>query len=136
MSAVFIDTSYFIALVNTSDAQHQSARDWAKRITENKMICHITLPIVFEIADGFSKIARREIGMDLLEKITNADNFIIHPFSEITFKKAFQLWLSRKDKGWGLTDCYSFELMKEQNLSQVLTADKHFEQYGYPILLK
>lgn len=136
MNDVFVDTSYFIALINTSDTQHQSAKNWAKLIAENKTTCHITLPIIFEIADGFSKIARRDIGMDLLQRIYNADNFVIHPFSEITFEKAFQLWLSRKDKGWGLTDCYSFQLMKEQNLSQVLTADKHFEQYGYQILLK
>lgn len=41
-----------------------------------------------------------------------------------------------KDKEWGLTDCYSFELMKENNLKEALTSDKHFEQYGYEILLK
>jgi len=136
MRDVFVDTSYFIALVNTSDVHHQKARDWAKQIAEIKTICHITLPILFEIADGFSKIARREIGMDLLEKISTAENFVIHPLSEITFEKAYQLWLSRKDKEWSLTDCYSFELMQEQNLSQVLTADRHFEQYGCQILLK
>jgi predicted nucleic acid-binding protein len=68
--------------------------------------------------------------------MSSSDNFIIHFFNETTYEKALTLYKSRKDKEWGLTDCYSFELMKELNLSNALTADKHFEQYGYQIFLK
>jgi len=33
------------------------------------------------------------------------------------------------------TDCYSFQLMTEQNLTDALTSDPHFRQYGFNILL-
>jgi predicted nucleic acid-binding protein len=40
------------------------------------------------------------------------------------------------DKEWGLTDCISFVVMQEQGLTDALTADHHFEQAGFTILLK
>lgn len=136
MKEVFGDTGYFIALVNKKDQYHRQAKKWARRLTKEKISCHISIPIVFEIADGFSKIGRREIGIDLLEQISNSVNFIVHSFSEALYNNAKKLYIARKDKEWSLTDCYSFELMKELNISQVLSADKHFEQAGYEILLK
>lgn len=136
MRNVFVDTGYFIALVHKKDSHHQKAKKWAKQIDAEKITCHTSTPIVFEIADGFSRLARRDIGIDLLENIFNSDNFIIYTFNETTYEKALILYKSRKDKEWSLTDCYSFELMNELNLSEALTADKHFEQYGYNILLK
>ena len=136
MKDIFVDTSYFIALVNKSDDHHSKAKNWAMQIKEKNITCHITIPVVFEIADGFSKTARREIGIDLIEKMSSSDNFVIHFFDDTTYEKALNLYKSRKDKEWGLTDCYSFELMKQLNLLNALTADKHFEQYGCQILLK
>ena len=136
MRDVFVDTSYFIALVNRQDAHHNQAKRWAHTLVTESIQCHTTIPILFEIADGFSRLGRREIGISLLENITDSDNYLLHGFSEATYQHAKQLYMSRHDKEWGLTDCYSFELMKELDIRHVLTADKHFEQFGYEILLK
>jgi len=46
------------------------------------------------------------------------------------------LYLARKDKSWSLTDCISFEIMGERGISVALTADRHFEQAGFNIILK
>jgi predicted nucleic acid-binding protein len=37
---------------------------------------------------------------------------------------------------WVLTDCISFIVMREYGLTDVLTADRHFEQAGFKILLE
>ena len=37
MNEIFVDTSYFIALVNTSDDYHHNAKNWAKQIKEKKI---------------------------------------------------------------------------------------------------
>ena len=49
---------------------------------------------------------------------------------------ALDLYHQPADKGWTLTDCVSFVIMRERNVTDVLTGDKHFEQAGFAALLK
>ena len=49
---------------------------------------------------------------------------------------AWQLWRTRLDKDWSLTDCASFVVMTRLRLADALTADHHFEQAGFVRLLK
>ena len=37
---------------------------------------------------------------------------------------------------WSLTDCISFVVMRQYEIGEALTADRHFEQAGFTILLK
>ena len=46
-----------------------------------------------------------------------------------------ELFDSRPDKLWSLTDCISFVLMQDQNVNAALAADRHFEQAGFVPLL-
>ena len=52
------------------------------------------------------------------------------------FSGGFELYGSRPDKGWSLTDCISFIVMKEQEINRALTADLHFVQAGFRALLR
>jgi predicted nucleic acid-binding protein len=51
------------------------------------------------------------------------------------FKKALDLYVKYIDKDWGMTDCVSFVLMRENELKVAFTADKHFIQAGFDIVL-
>jgi predicted nucleic acid-binding protein len=42
----------------------------------------------------------------------------------------------RPDKDYSLCDAVSFVLMRQYNLADALTTDKHFEQEGFTRLLK
>lgn len=64
MKEVFVATGYFIALVHTQDSCQQTAKKWAKRIVADKIICHTSASVVFEIANGCSRWARRVIEID------------------------------------------------------------------------
>lgn len=136
MRHIFLDTRYLIAVINRQDEHHDMAKAWAERLLAEQICSHLSVPIMFEIADGFARLGRREIGISLLEQMSRAENYIVHPFRAATYRNAFALYLSRRDKEWSLTDCYSFELMKELELVDALTADRHFEQFGYHILLR
>jgi uncharacterized protein len=46
------------------------------------------------------------------------------------------MFAARSDKRWSLTDCISFVVMQERGLTEALTADRHFEQAGFSILLR
>jgi predicted nucleic acid-binding protein len=48
----------------------------------------------------------------------------------------FDLYESRLDKDWSLTDCVSFAVMTQRGLTEALTADHHFEQAGFRAVFK
>ena len=48
---------------------------------------------------------------------------------------AVELYRSRSDKDWSLTDCLSFVIMKQRRLHEALTTDHHFEQAGLKALM-
>jgi uncharacterized protein len=50
--------------------------------------------------------------------------------------EALQLYRSRPDKNWSYVDCTSFVIMQKLGIKEALTADHHFEQAGFTILLK
>ena len=50
--------------------------------------------------------------------------------------RALELYGARPEKDWGLTDCISFVVMKEQGLIYAVTADIHFVQAGFVALLR
>jgi len=44
--------------------------------------------------------------------------------------------MARLDKDWSLTDCTSFIVMQDRNVTDALTADHHFDHAGFNALLK
>jgi hypothetical protein len=52
------------------------------------------------------------------------------------FEAGLRLYSDRPDKDWSLTDCTSFVVMKRLRITEALTADRHFEQAGFKVLLK
>jgi hypothetical protein len=72
----------------------------------------------------------------MLESLEGDDNLEIVQNSEELFSKAFYLFASRPDKEWGMTDCISFVVMKEQGISEALTTDVHFQQSGFTALMR
>ena len=60
---------------------------------------------------------------------------IIVPLDSRLLQRGLDLFASRADKDWSLTDCISFIVMQEKTLRDALTADHHFEQAGFHLLL-
>ena len=50
-------------------------------------------------------------------------------------ESAVQLYQTRPDKSWSLTDCLSFVVMERRHLTEALTTDRHFEQAGMKVLM-
>jgi predicted nucleic acid-binding protein len=55
--------------------------------------------------------------------------------SGVRLEQAVELFRTRSDKSWSLTDCLSFVVMQEEQLSDALTPDHHFRQAGFRALL-
>jgi len=50
--------------------------------------------------------------------------------------RALYFYDSRQDKTWGLTDCISFIVVRDQKLTAALTGDQHFQQAGFRALMR
>jgi uncharacterized protein len=48
--------------------------------------------------------------------------------------RAWRLFLDRPDKGYTLTDCLSFVIMRRLSITEALATDDHFRQEGFTVL--
>jgi predicted nucleic acid-binding protein len=132
INSLFLDTSYVLAILNTRDTLHQQALDLASKL-DSQLIT--TEAILTEIGNALAKPQSRKLAINTLHNLRNDETVKIIPVDTNLFAKALQLYTSRPDKDWGLTDCISFIVMQEYKLIHALTADHHFEQTGFQILL-
>jgi uncharacterized protein len=116
MSAVFGDTSYFIALLNPRDERHEQALT----ATQQRQATLITTVWVIQT----------------LRTLENDSTAIILPADAKLFENGVDLFSRRPDKTWSLTDCISFCAMNEMQINDALTSDHHFEQAGFRALLR
>ncbi len=65
----------------------------------------------------------------------NADVEIV-PQTDEQFKAALERYAARNDQRWSPTDCASFLVMEERNISEALAYDRDFEQAGFVALLR
>ena len=63
-------------------------------------------------------------------------NVEVIPQTSLQFSGAFDYYCSMEDKEWSLTDCASFNVMRERGLAEALAHDRHFEQAGFTALLR
>jgi len=133
--AVLLDTSFILALENRDDPHHQRAKSLDRELAAENCPYVFHWGILFEIADGYARIARRSKGLQLIQKLETEQGYLLHPITEPILQQALALYRSRSDKEWGLTDCVSFVLMKQEGITEALTADGHFRQAGFIALL-
>jgi predicted nucleic acid-binding protein len=133
LADVFVDTSFVVALVNKNDQYHSLALDLADRFTGQGLVT--TDAILLEIGNALSRNFKRE-SVEIIEHFLTSDDVkVIHLYPPL-FRKAFDLYKSHSDKLWGLIDCVSFVVMKELTITDALSADKHFEQAGFKVLIR
>jgi predicted nucleic acid-binding protein len=130
--AVFIDTGYFLALVNRRDKYHREAQEISKVIRPPFVTSQAVL---MELGNALSRPPARTLGMGALQQIRMDSGIEVLTIDRELFAGAVALYRSRPDKSWGLTDCTSFLLMRQRSLTEVLTTDRHFEQAGFVSLL-
>lgn len=130
---IFVDTGFLLALAQPKDALHARALEWAGYLSEPFLV---TEYILVETVNNLSKRADRLRAYSILEMISQDANYtIIHASPEL-FAAGLRLHGDRPDKEWSLTDCISFQLMRERGISRALAYDIHFEQAGFEALLR
>jgi predicted nucleic acid-binding protein len=133
MTACFADTYYFLALLNARDDAHSKALEVARTLRRPLIT---TTWVLTELADGLAGTSGRAVFSRFLTRLRGEPRTTIVPATDALFEAGVALYDARPDKHWSLTDCVSFAVMTARGISDALTADHHFEQAGFGILLK
>jgi uncharacterized protein len=132
MTDVFADAFYFIAMLNSSDRFHAEAVDLTRTLNRRLLT---TSWVLVEVADALSSCGIRQLAHRFLQRIALDNNTTVIAADSQWFSRGLVLYGNRADKSWSLTDCISFEVMKEHRISDALTGDHHFAQAGFRVLL-
>jgi predicted nucleic acid-binding protein len=132
----FLDTAYVYALVNTRDEWHQAALSWQENLEKEQRRLLTTELILVEIADGLASIRFRTQAAQVITALQSSPLVEVVAISSELLRLALDLYRQRDDKEWGLTDCFSFVVMRERGLREALTVDTHFQQAGFRALLR
>ena len=132
MKPVFADTSFYIALVNPRDVHHPDAlaymRNHRGRVTTTDYV-------LIEVGNWLSHTGDRPSFVALMRQLETDPELTVVPGSRDFFEQGYELYKARADKAWSLTVCISFVVMEQMGLSEALTADRHFGQAGFTVLL-
>lgn len=91
--------------------------------------------VLTEVANALAAPTTRARFAALIERLRARDDVIIVAAKRREFERGCALYVKHQDKGWSLTDCISFLVMREHGADTALTSDRHFVQAGFRILL-
>lgn len=136
MRAVFADTSYWFAFANPRDGLHDLAKAMVGRLGPHRLVT--SEMVLAELLNAMCDLGPhlRSNAAGLTGRIIADPAIELVAQTPVLFRRALALYRERADKTWSLTDCASFVIMDERQITEALTHDRHFEQNGYRALLR
>ena len=134
--SLFLDTAFILALASPADQYHEKAKQLSRQIRKEDISLITTRAILIEIGDAMAGQRKRNAGITMLEALEEDENLEIIQNSEELYSRAFGMYQSRLDKEWGMTDCISFVVMGDEQITEALTTDAHFQQAGFTALMR
>ncbi len=130
---IFVDTGYFLALLQPRDGLNARVGRWATAVAE-PLVTHEF--VLVEVADALSSPRDRRRIAPFFAGLYAQSSLNIIPASTALLIAGLNLHSQRPDKEWSLTDCISFALMQKRGLTRALAFDHHFEQAEFEALLR
>jgi uncharacterized protein len=130
---IFVDTWFFVALINKRDQYHQKALELSEEYENYPLIT--TDAVFLEVGNALSSNYKNQ-AVELMEYFLESDDVKVIRLSPDLFDEALSLYKKHQDKSWGLVDCISFVVMRQNKVNQALTFDKHFIQAGFQALMR
>lgn len=134
MKVVFADTGYWEAVLNPNDKLHLAAQKVSASLGKVRLLT--TEMVLDELLAALSKVPVRPFAISGVQAIRSNPNVEVIPQTSLQFSTGFDLYCSMGDKEWSLTDCASFNVMRERGLTDALAHDQHFVQAGFVALLR
>ncbi|MDQ2809533.1 MAG: nucleic acid-binding protein [Chloroflexota bacterium] len=111
---LLIDTVFVQAFLNRRDQYHQQALKIMPRVEAAQEVW-VTSAILTEVADGLS-LTNRMNAVGFIQRCYRTANIHVIFVDFPLFTQSVELYQSRRDKEWGLTDRISFVFMRERGI--------------------
>ncbi len=89
-----------------------------------------TEAVLWEWLNAMAHATTRAIAAEGYRRVHEDKRIEIVPFDPVLNGTSVDLYRSRIDKDWSLTDCLSVVVTERHRLTEALTSDHHFEQAG------
>jgi len=132
VKSVFADTSFYIALVRPEDEKHPSSYDFDGHFDGQYITSEFVL---IELGNWLADPRNRSVFLEIHRVLRSDPRTVILPATPEWVARGLSLYGQRLDKHWSVIDCTSFEMMRDHQLTEALTADHHFTQAGFHALL-
>ena len=135
MREVFVDTSFFVAILNPRDRLRQRAERVSRALGGVRLVT--TDGVLTEMLNYFAEwgIGQRSAAAQAVSRARGSSFTVVIPQTRDGFDRAHQRYGERLDKGYSLTDCDSMLVMEDRGIQEVLSSDQHFIQAGFQALL-
>ena len=135
MKTVFVDASYWIAIINPRDQWHDAAKMARRKLGNVRLVT--TEEVLIELLNGFSRSGEdfRKRTAAAVRAISRDPNVKVIPQTRDSFARGLDRYENRLDKEYSVQDCISFVSMEDDDITDALTSDHHFEQEGFVVLM-
>jgi len=136
VTPLFADTFYWIAFTNLQDLAHEKAKALTHSLKPR--LIFTTEEVLTEYLNyfaGWGPNFRHKASTNVQNMLLNQSVRIL-PHTNASFVAGLDLYRTRLDKGYSLTDCISMRAMRAEGIVAVLTDDQHFEQEGFRALFR
>ena len=135
MEKIFVDTAAWLALLNKDDDLYTQARQVMETLRQQRVALLTTEFVLLEVADALSAPMHRGRTVEFITGLRQLPLLSILPASQNLWTAGWKLYSDRPDQDWSLTDCISFTVMTQEQITQSFTSDHNFEQAGFVKLL-
>lgn len=122
-------------MTRVGDQHRQAALGWQAWLEANDVRSVTTEAVLWEWLNGLADPMTRQQAAAGCRLVHDDDLIEVVPFEPSRNQVALDLYGSRPDKGWSLTDCFSFLAMQDHHLVAALTTDHHYQQAGFRALM-
>lgn len=114
----------------------QKSLNIVKTLQKGKLKTLITTAQIFKIANLLESWMGHEAATDIVNFIVTASNIKIYTISQKDLEEALKVIEQYKSNKIGFNDCVTFVAMKNVNINEIYSFDKHFDQFSNIIRLE
>lgn len=131
---IFVDTGAWASIAMKGDKHHEEAVQLLHDFQKDSISLITSDYILDEVLTLVRKRSTHEKAKRMGQTILKSPVIRLERINETVWESAWKIFQRYNDKIWSFTDCTSFALMDQLNISRAFTFDSDFEQYGKQVI--